>query len=761
MSLLTICSSMGQQTIALSDGSVQTGVYSQTPSRSVESLEDGIKITYTFEKATMIEDPLFDECFMWKFAGFGVNDIPTQPAIPYRIDSFVVPLGNTAVVELLDSQFVDVSCPLSPARPPLFDSDDECYTSTNVPEISNFEGFFPLSVVRPDGVSTYRGRNCLSVLVSPIQYNAESETVRAYTRICYKVSFITNATINGRNENLPVIAKGDVFMDNVPINKLCTANTPVARDSITRKNYLIISTPKFNASVVKFAKWKKLLGFDVQIILKNHWTETSVKSAIENAYNSGNLYYILLVGDVEYVPSHTSNLIYTHVTDFYYSCLDGDDDTTPDLLCGRIPVKSNAEADIVFDKIINYERAPVMDSTFYRTGLHCAYFQDRDLDTYADRRFAQTSEEVRNCMMAEGFNVPRIYETSDEVTPLFWNNGTYSFGESIPNELKKPTFPWTGNAAQINAEINNGALYVLHRDHGSIEGWGTPQYTNDDVLSLKNKNKLPIIFSINCLTGKFNHSIDCFCESFLKKDEGGCVAIFGATESSFTGYNDALTEGMFDAIWPSESLRPSFPSIDATGGTTPTPTYELGQILNQGKARMAETFGMKDANNLLYTKELFHCFGDPSMKIYTALPTSFANVDMTRNTNSVSVSLDGDTATIVFQDLIDGTITTQFGTNATYITSHPANVTVCISAHNKIPFINEGEPDIIYIQNETVIGPAVYDADCIMVGSNVTSKKTQGNVIFNGGVVDLKANRIVIDSGTEVKKGTTLNVINR
>ncbi len=33
--------------------------------------------------------------------------------------------------------------------------------------------------------------------------------------------------------------------------------------------------------------------------------------------------------------------------------------------------------------------------------------------------------------------------------------------------------------------------------------------------------------------------------------------------------------------------------------------------------------------------------------------------------------------------------------------------------------------------------------------------------VINGGVVDLKANRIVIDSGTEVKKGTTLNVINR
>jgi len=36
----------------------------------------------------------------------------------------------------------------------------------------------------------------------------------------------------------------------------------------------------------------------------------------------------------------------------------------------------------------------------------------------------------------------------------------------------------------------------------------------------------------------------------------------------------------------------------------------------------------------------------------------------------------------------------------------------------------------------------------------------QGTVIFNGGVVNLKANEILIDCGTEVKKGTILNIIN-
>lgn len=758
--LINICSVKGQQIITLSTGDTIHGVYSQSPSQDIEYISNSILVTYNFEKATIMEDPLYEGNYMWKYVGFGVNDIPSEPAIPYRLDSFTIPDGCSATIELVDSQFVNLPFSLSPARPPLTDSGDEIYDFNNVPSIAAFQGYYPSSVARLDGIDVYRGNRIANVLIAPLQYNYQTGVVRAYTQICYKISFYKEDNIIGNNVVLPQVESNDLYLTNVTLNAFHQIDRGAqASLSLPQKTYLILSTSKFIDSVEKFAEWKKLLGFDVQTILSDTWTPESIKSTVMNFYNNNNnLYYLLIVGDMEDVPSQSSSG--EHITDFYYACLDGEDDTTPDLLYGRIPVKTNTEANIVVDKIINYEKNPTDNSIFYMTGLHCAEFQDNSpKDNYEDRRFTLTSEEVRSSLLDEGYNVIRVYKTQTNVNPLFWNKYTYSNGASIPDEIKRPGFEWLGNATDINTAINNGVFYILHRDHGSTTGWGTPSYGIYNINLLNNGNRLPVVFSINCLTGKFNINSDCFCEKFLKKENGGCVAIYGATQESYSGYNDVLTEGMFDAIWPSDKLRPVFShASNNTGGITPTPTFELGQILNQGKARLTEVYGVSRS---LYTKELFHCFGDPSMKIYTATPTPFTNVDITRNNDSILIDLNGDTATIVLQDLVTNETMCAMGTSATMPTNHSSNITVCVSSHNRIPFISEGTPYIVYIQNENVVGPADYNAEIIKAGTHVTTSKPVGPVIFESGDIRLQAKKIIFEGSTIVNKGTKLEIRNK
>ena len=79
-------------------------------------------------------------------------------------------------------------------------------------------------------------------------------------------------------------------------------------------------------------------------------------------------------------------------TDLYFSTVDGAD-YFPDISLGRISVDTAAQAAKRVSDIISYESDPVLDSSFYHTAALCAYFQ-HDSDGYAERRFAQTTEDL-------------------------------------------------------------------------------------------------------------------------------------------------------------------------------------------------------------------------------------------------------------------------------------------------------------------------------------------------------------------------------
>lgn len=431
----------------------------------------------------------------------------------------------------------------------------------------------------------------------------------------------------------------------------------------------------------------------------------------------------------------------------------------PDIYCGRMSVNTLEEANIVVDKVISYEREPVEDSAFYNTGVNCAYFQDNgndkgeEIDGYADRRFAQTSEDVRNYLVSQGKTIKRIYKTESTVIPTNWNKRLFSNGEPIPAELRKPGFAWDGKTSDIIEAINAGAFYVLHRDHGSSAGWGTPSFKIKDISALSNGNKLPVVFSINCQTGKFDNKV-CFTEAFLRKENGGCVAIYGATEISYSGRNDVLTGGMFDAIWPVPGLSIVLKNNASIANSTSIPCYRLGNILVQAMARVGEVYG-ETGETTRYTKEIFHCFGDPSMQIYTTQPTLIQGVFCRRASDRIAVTLPRGKYTITFYDMSDGSVNAYVGNSVTHLFQNPQNVTICISAPNKIPYIDEGD---IYIQDEVIEESRYYRGKTIKVGAEVTDDKTHGPVIFKKGTITFSGEDVQFHSGMTVMEGVEIKV---
>lgn len=748
----------GQQSIHLSSGIAEDKVLSSVPTRDAQIVQDGVEVTFLLSTANLLKDDLYEGTYWWKIDGFGVENEVSKPSTLRRTDQILIPSGKAVSVEVVSVDYKEYNFELTPARPPLTDSGNETYTKDNVKPIDITLGVYPKDVVRVINEQVYRGQKILNVEVSPIQYDVTRKVVRAYTKIVYRVKFVDAGTRSNLDEVVATpanISIDDPFLKNTTISSTPSVAFESANVSAQNntKGYLIISLPKYAAAVNKLAEWKRTLGYDVTIQEKDSWSKDEVKSVIIEFYNKGNLYYLLLFGDYEDIPSYLSNLYESHVTDLWYGCMDGANDITPDIYRGRISVTNLSEANTVVDKIIQYEKTPVSDATFYNTGVNCAYFQDLNTDGYADRRFAQTSEDVRTYLTNLGFNITRIYAAASNVTPKNWSK-YFSYGEEIPAELMKPMFAWNGNATDIKNAINKGAFYVLHRDHGADWGWGDPRYQSSDIQNLTNGNKLPVVFSLNCLTGQYNGKT-CFAEIFLRKQNGGCVGIIGATEVGFSGPNDIFAGGLFDAIWPNPGLRIVLPGQKSTG-TTPTPTYAMGQVLDQGFARLAEINGA-DNFDTKYTKELFHYFGDPSMQMYTNKPTVFANVQITRGTDNITVTLPNASANISFYNKTTGKVVCYTGNIASLSTTTPQSVTVCVSGHNKIPFIQEGtSTSSIYIQNETVNGSKTYDAELIKIGSNVTSSKQSGPVVFSNGTINLNAKEIVIEPNTIINESVTI-----
>jgi len=237
-----------------------------------------------------------------------------------------------------------------------------------------------------------------------------------------------------------------------------------------------------------------------------------------------------------------------------------------------------------------------------------------------------------------------VYYTSStaDVTSLRYDNGYFSDGQLLPAELRNTSFNWNGGSSEITSAINDGKFLVFHRDHGYVGGvgWAHPYYTTSTMAALTNGDELPVVFSMNCHTGEFQLS-NCFAEKFLRMANKGAVGVVAAAYYSYSGYNDALSEGMIDAIWAAPGLYPNFGS----GGTGDSYTigngneiYTMGDVVNQGLYAMEQNWNGSITSNK-YQYQLFHWFGDPAMKIWTANP----NDNLITATHTSTIDCDGTT----------------------------------------------------------------------------------------------------------------------
>jgi len=644
---------------------------------------------------------------------------PGMPGIPTWQTLVAVPMGADVHLNITSPKVgEEIPLHLYPFQEQAFDDeltpfDDEFADPPFKINESAYaqKGFYPADPCSIAIVGQVRDLAIAQLTCSAGQYNPDTQSMRFFDSVDVEVVF------EGGNGAFITSQSLSPFEKSSQVGIAAVANREAVLSHVLAKDYgkflyfgeelLILTHPDFRDAAEDLAEWKREKGISTTILEVGAGTiydeGDEIDDLIEWRYENCTvrLSYVLLLGDAEFVPPARLDAVtgsdsttgsdygYTMYPHFFF-------DIFPDFGVARISVDTAAEAQLVVDKIIQYESDPPFvdhfsGAPFYTTAAFasqfqcCRMYQDgsplNNQPGTTQRGFIETSELVRNHLRGMGYTVERIYtETVDlggycldnlspctrqqpyngDTTPNRYYNGTL-----LPTDLRSGSgFPWNGSTADIIDAFNDGRFLILHRDHGGSGGFSHPSFTTWDLGSLTNDELLPVVYSVNCASGYFDRETDTggttesFMERLLLVDDGGMVGGLGDNRNSPTWANNALTRGFFDATWT--GLAPEF----GIGGDDSC--RRLGDILNHGKIYLlsqvgvTQTAGSVSLDQVFSEWNMWHAFGDPTLEMWTSNPHKFllvknVNFEVLKDRLVVKYPIAGAVITAL-QETDDGTV---------------------------------------------------------------------------------------------------------
>jgi len=376
--------------------------------------------------------------------------------------------------------------------------------------------------------------------------------------------------------------------------------------SIGETDYLLVYHPDFEAAANKLAEHRRSFSqLNVSAVsideVYNEFSSgrvdpTALRDFTRMVYRRSNeLKYLALIGDgsfdyrniygefglndESFIPvfetERSVHPIFAFPTDDYYALLDesegGDLRGALDLAVGRLTVRTVDEADLVVQKIIDYDTEPEMLGDWRTRIMFVADDEDggRHLDA-ADAITRRVAEEN------PFFNINKVYIDAyeQENTP----GGIFS--------LKATDI--------LNSEMFRGQLVVNYIGHGGPTGWAQERLLQTKDIDLwSNGNKLPLLITATCsFTGYDNPKTITAGELTLTNANGGSVALFSTVRAVFAGSNERLTRSVFDHVFDFDGDKP----------------LPIGEILVRAKnANRADTTGLNARK--------FTLIGDPAMRL--------------------------------------------------------------------------------------------------------------------------------------------------
>ena len=576
------------------------------------------------------------------------------PDLPKISTSLIIPDESSMSIRIVDEEYIEIKdIQIIPSKGNLSRLVDPSEIEYSFLGGYRKDSFYPGTLAYLQDPYILRDHRGQTIVFNPFQYNPQTKVLRVYTSLTVEVYEDERAAKNikyRRTDNLKERINKDFqsIYDSHFINNVNTDNRFEYLED--RGNMLVISYGDFIDEMVPFVDWKNEMGVSTEIVNVSSIgsNSNSIKSFIENYYYENGLTFVLLVGDINQIPSP---ILSGSASDPSYGFIEGGtSDYYAEIIIGRFSANSPAEVATQVERSIDYEKYPQSDDAWYSKALGVASNQGPGMNGYTDDDF---NDWLWDSILS-GF-------TYDSYQGIYDSNG--------------------GSDSQGITAINNGVSIINYTGHGSISSWGNgASLSSSQINSLTNNNKLPFVITVGCNVGEFNNSTECFAEAWLRATNNGeptgAIAHLGSTISQSWeppmhgqwAMNKILTESYENNI-----------------------TRSLGGIAVNGCLHMNDAQGSYGENETKY----WTFFGDPSLWLRTDAPNSLSiyhdNTIMI-GTSEFIVDTGIDDALVSFSkegELVDskfsmgGIAVMDLGNTV----NQPGELDLTVTAFNSIPYI--------------------------------------------------------------------------
>ena len=469
-------------------------------------------------------------------------------------------------------------------------------------------------------------------------------------------------------------------------------------------DYIIITHNHFIQDVQPLADYRSQQGLRTKIVdVQNIYDEfnhgilnpKAIREFLNYAYHNWQPpapTYVFLIGDTHIDIKNKPNFVPTiqvqipgygsSASDHQFVTFRGED-SFPDMLIGRMPANNRVDIRIFIERTINYETSSPVGAWHKRLLMLAG----------SDLRFHwQTSQLISHNQLTGRYETQRIYAPHTDTPTLSDDTAITPIGRRVIDGF------------------NDGASIVNYIGHGGGGRWASSRMLDfaDPEQNLTNISQLPLVISMTCYTGSFDETKNSLSEELLRSENGGAVAVIGATSIGLLDGDYYLNAEIFDVIFNKQ-------------------IHNFGAILAQAKTQF-----LINTPRFLDLAEVFTLFGDPATLL--KIPSNTIQVTTDISANQGRNASQGDTFLAVSGKLPDQNF------------SGDAEITVVPTTETAISKNIKLKPEIVPVTNGQirteiqVPADPDFDVGAVQIYAWNTDEEALGHTTYN--ILDRYVNNV-------------------